>query len=118
MKVKLKVYRFNPQKDEKPHFEDYELELRDDAVLLDALNEIKWRFDGSLSYRRSCRHGICGSCAVKLNGKNVLACKTPLKDAIKNFGEELIIEPLTKNKEKIVKDLVVEKKIFGKKIIK
>jgi succinate dehydrogenase / fumarate reductase iron-sulfur subunit len=115
MKVALKVYRYNPEKDDKPHYEKYELELRDDAVVLDALNEIKWSFDGSLSYRRSCRHGICGSCAVKMNGKNVLACKTPLKEAIESFGDVLIIEPLTKKKEKVIKDLVVDKKDFWDK---
>jgi succinate dehydrogenase / fumarate reductase iron-sulfur subunit len=115
MEVTLKVYRFNPKEDDKPHFDKYKLELREDAVLLDALNEIKWKFDGSLSYRRSCRHGICGSCAVKLNGKNVLACKTPLKEAIEDFGEVLIVEPLSKNKEKIIKDLVIDKKDFWDK---
>ncbi|WP_024790421.1 succinate dehydrogenase/fumarate reductase iron-sulfur subunit [Lebetimonas sp. JH292] len=115
MEITLKVYRFNPKKDDKPHFDKYKLELREDAVLLDALNEIKWKFDGSLSYRRSCRHGICGSCAVKLNGKNVLACKTPLKEAIEDFGEVLIVEPLSKNREKIIKDLVIDKKDFWDK---
>ncbi len=112
MKVNLKVYRYNPEKENKPHFDKYELNMKEDAVLLDALNEIKWKFDGSLSYRRSCRHGICGSCAVKLNGKNVLACKTSLKETMEKFGKELTVEPLTKNKEQIIKDLVIDKKDF------
>ena len=115
MKVTFKVYRFNPEKDEKPHYETYELEMKEDKVVLDALNEIKWEIDGSLSYRRSCRHGICGSCAVKLNGKNVLACKTPIKEAVEQFGDVLVIEPLTKKKEKVIKDLVVDKKDFWDK---
>jgi succinate dehydrogenase / fumarate reductase iron-sulfur subunit len=115
MKVKLKVYRYNPETDKNPRYEEYELDLRDDAVLLDALNKIKWEIDGSLSYRRSCRHGICGSCAVKLNGKNVLACKTPLKEAIEEFGEVLIVEPLSLKKEKVIKDLVIDKKDFWDK---
>ncbi len=115
MKVVLKVFRFNPENEDKPKYEKYELDLREDAVLLDALNEIKWKIDGTLSYRRSCRHGICGSCAVKLNGKNVLACKTPLKKAIEDFGEELVVEPLSNKKEKIIKDLVIDKKDFWDK---
>ena len=53
MKVTFKVYRYNPEVDEKPHFKKYTLEMGDDAVLLDALNKIKWEIDGSLSYRRS-----------------------------------------------------------------
>ncbi|GAB6045154.1 succinate dehydrogenase/fumarate reductase iron-sulfur subunit [Caminibacter profundus] len=115
MLVTFKVYRYNPEVDDKPHYEKYELELKDDGVILDALNKIKWEIDGSLSYRRSCRHGICGSCAVKLNGKNVLACKTPIKEAVEMFGNELVIEPLSKNKNKVVKDLVVDKKDFWDK---
>ena len=108
MRVKLKVYRQTP---EKKGFEEYELDVNDDAVVLDLLNKIKWEIDGSLSYRRSCRHGICGSCAIKLNGKNALACKTSVKEALKNY-DELVIEPVSKN---VIKDLVVDKKDFWDK---
>ncbi|GAB6073693.1 succinate dehydrogenase/fumarate reductase iron-sulfur subunit [Nautilia lithotrophica] len=115
MEVTFKVYRYNPEVDEKPHYEKYTLDMSDDGVILDALNKIKWEIDGSLSYRRSCRHGICGSCAIKLNGKNVLACKTSIKEAVEMFGTTLVIEPLSKNKEKVIKDLVNDKKDFWDK---
>ena len=108
MKVKLKIYRHTSEKE---GFESYELEVGEDAVILDLLNKIKWEIDGTLSYRRSCRHGICGSCAVKLNKKNVLACKTSVKEVVQQFGE-LVIEPVSKN---VIKDLVVDKKDFWEK---
>ncbi|MDN5604207.1 succinate dehydrogenase iron-sulfur subunit [Rothia sp. HC945] len=76
----LKVRRYNPEVSEEAHWEDYELEMFGTDRVLDALHKVKWEIDGSLSFRRSCAHGVCGSDAMRINGRNRLACKTLLKD--------------------------------------
>lgn len=100
--VKAKILRYIPGKDKKPRWQTYQLEVEPDVTILDILNEIHWKLDGTLAYRRSCRSAICGSCAVKVNGQNVLACETPMF----KFGSKLKIEPLPGFK--IIKDLVVD----------
>ena len=78
--MKFSIYRFNPDVDKKPYMQDVELELEDsDHMLLDALIRMKER-DDSLSLRKSCREGVCGSDAMNINGKNGLACLTRLSD--------------------------------------
>jgi succinate dehydrogenase iron-sulfur subunit len=72
---KFKIFRFNPEVDKKPYYKEYEVDCQPAWTILDALNEIKWFQDGTLTYRRSCRHGICGSCAMTINGINDLACE-------------------------------------------
>ncbi|HVQ87077.1 MAG TPA: succinate dehydrogenase iron-sulfur subunit [Actinomycetes bacterium] len=78
--VTLRIRRFNPEVDQEPHWHDYEVEVFGTDRVLDALNKIKWEQDGSLTYRRSCAHGVCGSDAMRINGLNRLACKTLIKD--------------------------------------
>jgi len=78
--VTLRIRRFNPEVDREPHWHDYEVEVFGTDRVLDALNKIKWEQDGTLTYRRSCAHGICGSDAMRINGLNRLACKTLIKD--------------------------------------
>ncbi len=74
--MRFKIYRYDPDKDSKPYMQDYELQLEpSDSMLLDALIRIKAQ-DDSLSLRRSCREGVCGSDAMNINGKNGLACIT------------------------------------------
>ena len=111
--VTFKVFRFNEETDYLPYYNTYTLDVTHEEVVLDILNRIKWEHDGSLSYRRSCRHGICGVCAIKVSGKAVLACKTRLFDMIDLFGDELVIEPLST--KRAFKDLVVDKKDFWDK---
>jgi succinate dehydrogenase / fumarate reductase, iron-sulfur subunit len=111
--VTFKVFRFNEETDYLPYYNTYVLEVTHEEVVLDILNRIKWDHDGSLSYRRSCRHGICGVCAIKVGGKAVLACKTRLFDMIDVFGNELTIEPLSA--KRAIKDLIVDKKDFWDK---
>ena len=111
--VTFKVFRFNEETDYLPYYNTYTLEVTHEEVVLDILNRIKWDHDGSLSYRRSCRHGICGVCAIKVNTKAVLACKTRLFDMIDLFGTELVIEPLSA--KRAVKDLIIDKKDFWEK---
>ncbi|BCD68317.1 succinate dehydrogenase/fumarate reductase iron-sulfur subunit [Nitratiruptor sp. YY09-18] len=113
MKVTLKVFRFNAETDYLPHYDTIEMSIDPRDVVLDVLNRIKWEHDGSFTYRRSCRHGICGSCAVKVNGRSTLACKERMVDMIELFGNELTIEPVSK--KRVIKDMVVDKADFWKK---
>jgi succinate dehydrogenase / fumarate reductase iron-sulfur subunit len=98
----FRIKRYDPDVDVKPHFEEYVVDMEPTDRVLDGLNEIKWRQDGTLTYRRSCAHGVCGSDAVRINGRNYLACKQLMKD----FGKKITIEPLIGFK--VIKDLVVD----------
>jgi succinate dehydrogenase / fumarate reductase iron-sulfur subunit len=100
--VQLRIKRYNPEVDIKPQFKEYELEVENTDRVLDALNQIKWKQDGSLTYRRSCAHGICGSDAMRINGRNRLACKVLMGE----LGRKVTIEPLIGFH--VVKDLVVD----------
>ncbi len=102
MEVTLKILRFNPESDAKPHWQEYPLELEPTDRLLDALNQVKWYHDGTLAYRRSCAHGICGSDAMTVNNVNRLACKLLMRD----LGKKVTVEPL--RGFTIIKDLVVD----------
>ena len=78
--MKFSIFRFDPDKDEKPYMQDYDIALEPaDRMLLDALVRIK-TVDDSLSLRRSCREGVCGSDGMNINGRNGLACITPVPD--------------------------------------
>lgn len=108
MEVTLKIFRYDPKKDDKPRYQKYKVNSERFTTILDCLNEIKWHQDGTLTFRKSCRSAICGSCAVMVNGEPKLACKTKIS-AIKN-SDNIVIEPLTTTHVK--KDLVVDTKIF------
>jgi succinate dehydrogenase iron-sulfur subunit len=111
--VSFKVFRFNSDEDYLPYYEDYKMEVTSEEVVLDILNRIKWDHDGSFSYRRSCRHGICGICAIKVNGRATLACKESMNDMVELFGNELVIEPLST--KRAVKDMIIDKGDFWEK---
>jgi succinate dehydrogenase / fumarate reductase iron-sulfur subunit len=83
MKLEFSVYRYNPDVDDAPRMQDYTLEAEEgrDMMLLDALIQLKEK-DPSLSFRRSCREGVCGSDGLNMNGKNGLACITPISRCI------------------------------------
>ncbi|AWB65333.1 succinate dehydrogenase iron-sulfur subunit [Saccharobesus litoralis] len=104
MKQVFSIYRYNPDVDAKPRMQDYTLDLPDgqDIMVLDALLLIKEQ-DPTLSLRRSCREGVCGSDGVNMNGKNGLACITPLSDL---KGKKIVIRPLPGLP--VVRDLVVD----------
>ncbi len=102
MRIHYRIKRFDPTTDSKPYFREYDVDLEPTDRVLDGLNKIKWEQDGTLTYRRSCAHGVCGSDAMRINGRNRLACTLLVKDA----GSKLTIEPLLGLK--IVKDLVVD----------
>jgi succinate dehydrogenase / fumarate reductase iron-sulfur subunit len=106
MKARLKIKRFNPEKDKKPYWAEFEVEVEPVDRVLDALEYIKWYQDGTLTFRRSCAHGICGSDAMLINGKNQLACKVLMKDV----GSKITIEPM--RGFPVIKDLVVDMEAF------
>ncbi len=101
MEVTLRIKRFNPETDKKAHFEEYVVDVEPRDRVLDALNQVKWYQDGTLTYRRSCGHGICGSDAMRINGRNRLACKVLMQDV----GKRVTLEPLMAFK--VEKDLLV-----------
>ena len=111
MDITLRIRRYNPETDEKPHWAEYEIENvhRTDRVL-DLLHQVKWYQDGSLSLRRSCAHGICGSDAMRINGVNMLACKALVKDLVKGERGRIQVEPILGMK--VLKDLVVDMEPF------
>jgi len=106
VRVKIHVRRFNPEQDPAPYWAHYEVDVEPTDRLLDALHEIKWRIDGSLSFRRSCAHGICGSDAMLVNGVNRLACKVLIKD----LGPEIRVEPI--RGLPVLRDLIVDMEPF------
>jgi len=105
----FKIQRFIPEKDKKPRYQEYQVDLEATDRVLDGLNEIKWRQDGTLTYRRSCAHGVCGSDAMRINGRNRLACKMLIKD----LPEHITIEPMLGFT--VIKDLVVDLEPFFEK---
>ncbi|GMT42038.1 MAG: succinate dehydrogenase iron-sulfur subunit [bacterium] len=108
MATKFLISRYDSQRDAKPHFQEYQFDIPQGATLLDCLNLIKWTQDGSLALRMSCRSAICGSCAVKVNGHAMLACKTQAKDVV--IDNSVTIEPL--GNMPVIKDLVVDLEPF------
>ena len=102
MQATVKIFRFNPETDQKPHYETYTMPVEDTDRVLDLLEYIKGNFDGTLSFRRSCAHGICGSDAMRINGRNYLACKALVKDV----GLKIKVEPVLGLK--VIKDLIVD----------
>ena len=109
MHITLKIKRFNPEQDEKPHWESYPVEVEPKDQLLDALHKVKWYQDGTLALRRSCAHGICGSDNMRVNGKNRLACKVLMKD-IAHEGSTVTVEPMLGLP--LIKDLIVDMEGF------
>ncbi len=108
-KVTVRVQRFDPDVDPKPYLQDYQVLMEPDTTLLDALHAIKTEQDGTVTFRRSCRHAICGSCAMNVNGLNKLVCHTPLRDELDGNGQ-VTIKPLPYLP--IIKDLVVDRTSF------
>ncbi|MEU8028323.1 succinate dehydrogenase iron-sulfur subunit [Streptomyces sp. NPDC049099] len=106
--VTFRIRRFNPEVSAEAAWEDFQLEIDPKERVLDGLHKIKWDVDGTLTFRRSCAHGICGSDAMRINGKNRLACKTLIKDI--NPEKPITIEPI--KGLTVLKDLVVDMEPF------
>jgi succinate dehydrogenase / fumarate reductase, iron-sulfur subunit len=106
MQVRLHIRRFDPERDQRPHLETYAVEADPADQVLDLLARVKGYQDGSLAYRRSCGHGICGSDAMRVNGVNRLACKVLVRDV----GQEITVEPMLGLR--VIKDLIVDLEPF------
>ena len=106
MNVTFSVYRYNPDVDNVPHMKEYRLDIPEgsDMMVLDALIQLK-ELDPTLAFRRSCREGVCGSDGLNMNGKNGLACITPLSDLLKK-GNNVVIRPLPGLP--VIRDLVID----------
>ena len=107
MQISLKVFRFNPEKDKRPHYDTFKLEAQPTDRVLDMLEDVKGFQDGTLSFRRSCAHGVCGSDAMRINGRNYLACKVLLRDL---GSKKITVEPLMGLR--VIKDLIVDMEPF------
>ncbi|WP_136609401.1 succinate dehydrogenase iron-sulfur subunit [Sinomonas albida] len=106
--ITLRVRRYNPEVSEESHWDEYQLTMYGTDRVLDALHKVKWELDGSLSFRRSCAHGVCGSDAMRINGRNRLACKTLLKDL--DTSKPITVEPI--KGLPVEKDLIVDMEPF------
>jgi succinate dehydrogenase / fumarate reductase iron-sulfur subunit len=102
MQVDLRILRYDPERDEAPHWETYAVEAGPMDRVLNLLHAVKNAIDGTLTFRRSCAHGICGSDAMLINGRNRLACKV----RVEQLGRRISVAPL--GGMPVVKDLVVD----------
>ena len=102
MTLTLKIRRYNPEVSEEPWWDEFTVQMEPTDRLLDALHEVKWRLDGTLALRRSCAHGVCGSDAMLINGRNALACKVLVQDV----APKATVEPI--RGLRVLKDLIVD----------
>ena len=109
MDVQLRILRFDPERDAEPHWEEYAVPAEPSDRVLDLLHQVKWYQDGTLTFRRSCAHGVCGSDAMLINGRNRLACAVLVRDA----GSRIEVEPM--RGLPVVKDLLVDQEGFWAK---
>ena len=108
--VTLKVRRYDPEVDEDAYWQSFEVPVEPADRLLDALHHVKWYLDGSLTFRRSCGQGVCGSDAMRVNGVNRLACKVLVKDLVRGDGDTITVEPIKGLPPR--KDLLVDMEPF------
>lgn len=108
--MRFSIYRYNPETDEKPYMQDFDIDVKEHncIMLLDVLLLIKNKFDETLTLRRSCREGVCGSDGMNVNGKNMLACITRLS----SLPDTVVIRPLPSLP--VIRDLVVDMEQFYK----
>ena len=109
--ITLEVFRYRPETEKEPVFQSYTVPFHDDWVVLDALNYLKDEVDGSISYRWSCRMGVCGSCGMMVNGTPKLTCAAFLKDY---YPGPVRVEPLANFP--VERDLIVNITDFAKKL--
>ncbi len=102
MSLTLRIRRYNPEVSDEPWWDEFTVEMEPTDRLLDALHEVKWRQDGTLALRRSCAHGVCGSDAMLINGRNALACKVLVQDV----APKATVEPI--RGLRVLKDLIVD----------
>src|SRR5207302_10917458 len=107
--MRFSIFRYNPERDEKPHMQAFEIDLEStDRMLLDVILRIRDSQDDSLTIRKSCREGVCGSDAININGRNGLACITQVRE----LKEPVVLRPLPSFP--VIRDLVVDMSQFFK----
>jgi succinate dehydrogenase / fumarate reductase iron-sulfur subunit len=109
VKITLQIRRFDPEVDREPYFQDYSVEVEPTDRVLDALIQIK-NMDGTLAFRKSCAHGVCGSDGMIINGQERLACKTLVQDVAEGDGVTVRVEPL--RHLPVLRDLIVQQDGF------
>jgi len=107
MQIKLKVFRYLPHTGKKPHYDTYDMKVNPNDRVLDVLEQVRADADPGLGYRRSCAHGVCGSDAMRINGRNMLACKVLVKDL---KSTQITVEPILGLK--VLRDLIVDMEPF------
>jgi succinate dehydrogenase / fumarate reductase, iron-sulfur subunit len=107
MIVQLKIYRYQPEKSEKPYYDTFQVKAEPTDRVLDLLETVRGDMDSTVAYRRSCAHGVCGSDAMRINGKNALACKVLVQDL---GSTDITLEPLLGLK--VMRDLIVDMEPF------
>ncbi len=110
MQITITIERFNPQSDTAPRLQSYRVDVTPDQRVLDALIDIKRNQDATLGFRYSCAHGVCGSDAMRINGKDRLACKTLLKQVVAKAGDNIELRPL--RNMPVERDLMVDQTRF------
>lgn len=113
MQLNVKIKRFNPEVDKEPHWETYKVPADEMDTALALLLYVKWHLDGTLTFRKSCAHGICGSDAMQINGENKLACSILVQDLAKGDGDTITFAPLPSSP--VIKDLVIDQTRFFEK---
>jgi len=113
MKLTFVIRRFNPETDQQPYDQEYSVSAEPTDRILDVLMHIKQHADGTLGFRKSCAHGVCGSDAMRINGKDRLACKTLVQDVADADGARITIEPL--RYFPLQRDLIVDQSDFFEK---
>jgi succinate dehydrogenase / fumarate reductase, iron-sulfur subunit len=103
MKITLKIFRFHPEKDSQPHYSTYDMDVDPTERVLDLLEQVRGFYDTTLAFRRSCAHGVCGSDAMRINGRNYLACKVLVRDL---NTTTITVEPILGLR--VIKDLIVD----------
>jgi succinate dehydrogenase / fumarate reductase iron-sulfur subunit len=113
MNLHFRIRRFNPEKDSKPYWQDFHLTdvIPTDRVL-ELLHRVKWEQDGTLAFRRSCAHGVCGSDAMRINGVNMLACKVLVSNLAREGAEDVTVQVEPILGLPVVKDLIVDMEPF------
>src|SRR5213080_4904528 len=105
----LKLYRYDPESGDAPHWRDYDVELPEHMSVLDGILQARAQQDGSIGIRCSCQAAICGSCGVRINGKSSLACNTKLflaEEASQEGDGTIVVEPF--GNMPVLKDLIVD----------
>jgi succinate dehydrogenase / fumarate reductase, iron-sulfur subunit len=102
LQIDLRILRYDPERDDAPHWDHFAVDAEPMDRVLDLLHKVKWESDGSLTFRRSCAHGVCGSDAMMINGRNRLACKI----RVDQLGKRITVAPLPGIP--VIKDLVVD----------